>query len=110
MTTMEIFYCTLGMCLVSYLPRVMPPFILAKIKISPLVERWLQYVPTSVFGALVFSEIFLKEGQLDFSLSNVNLLASLLVLLVAVKTHSLGKSIVVGLASFWLLQNIIGML
>ena len=108
MTALEIFYCTLGMCLVSYLPRVMPPFILAKIKISPLVERWLQYVPTSVFGALVFSEIFLKDGQLNFSLFNVNLLASLIVLLVAVKTQSLGKSIVVGLASFWLLQNIIG--
>ena len=38
---------------------------------------------------------------------NINLLASLVVLAVAVKTRSLAKSIVCGLLSFWLLQNII---
>jgi Predicted membrane protein len=107
MSSLDIFYCTLGMCFVTYLPRVLPPLLLANRNISPLLKRWLQYVPTSVFGALVFSEIFIKESGLDMSLLNINLLASLVVLAVAVKTRSLAKSIVCGLLSFWLLQNII---
>lgn len=98
----EIFYCILGMCVVSYIPRALPPFVLARRKLSPVVERWLKYVPTSVFGALVFSEIFISGDTLNLSLGNVNLLVSLLVFAVAVKTKSLGKCIGVGLAAYWL--------
>ena len=60
MSTTEIMYCILGMCIVSYIPRALPPFILARVSLSPIVERWLRYVPTSIFGALVFSEIFIN--------------------------------------------------
>ena len=109
MTSAEILYCTLGMCIVSYLPRVLPPFIMLRMKISPLVERWLRYVPTSVFGALVFSEVFSgPDHTLNFSLYNINLLASIVVLIVAVRTHSLARSIIFGLAAFWLLQRVMG--
>lgn len=107
MTSQEILYCILGMCAVSYVPRVLPPFILAKTRLSPLVERWLRYVPTSVFGALVFSEIFIDGSRLNFSLGNVNLITSLIVLTVAVRTRSLGYSIVVGVSVFWMLKNVI---
>lgn len=102
MTGMEIFYCILGMCIVSYIPRALPPFILAKTKLSPVVERWLKYVPTSVFGALVFSEIFIDGNQLNLNLHNVNLIVSLIVLGVAVKTKSLGKCIGTGMVVYWL--------
>ena len=44
---------------------------------------------------------------INFSLTNINLLASLLVLVVAVRTHSLAKSIVLGLAAFWALQQVL---
>lgn len=107
MNSLEILYCTIGMCIVSYLPRVLPPFVLAKVKISPFVERWLRYIPTSVFGALVFSEIFLKDGRLNIVAANINIWASLLVLIVAVKTHSLAKSIMTGLVAFWFLEKIL---
>lgn len=107
MSSAEIFYCTLGMCIVSYLPRVLPPLVLARCRISPLFERWLRYIPTSVFGSLVFSEIFLQEGLPVFHWNNIALWASFFVLLVAVRTHSLGKSIVSGLTVFWLLEHVL---
>lgn len=107
MSSEEIFVCTVGMCIVSYIPRVLPPFILAKVKLAPWIERWLNYVPTSVFGALVFSEIFLDGSQLNFNLTNISFLASIAVFIVAVKTKSLSKSILVGMAAFWMLENII---
>lgn len=107
MNSVEILYCILGMCVVSYLPRVLPPFILAKTSLSPFVERWLRYVPTSVFGALVFSEIFIDGDKLNLHLDNIHFITSLIVLAVAVKTKSLGKSIVTGMFIFWLLKQIL---
>ena len=38
MTSLEILYCTLGMCIVSYIPRVLPPLILSRHKI-PVLDR-----------------------------------------------------------------------
>lgn len=102
-----ILLCIAGMSLVSYLPRVLPPFILAKTRFSPVAERWLKYVPTSVFGALVFSEIFIDGDKLNFGWDNVNLIASLIVLWVAAKTKSLGKSIVVGVTAYWILKRLL---
>lgn len=107
MSTTEIMYCILGMCIVSYIPRALPPFILARVSLSPVVERWLRYVPTSIFGALVFSEIFIDGDHLNLSLNNINLLASLIVLVVSLKTKSLAKSIVTGIVVYWLLTNFI---
>lgn len=107
MSHAEIFYCILGMCAVSYLPRVLPPFVLARTKMSPFLTRWLKYVPTSVFGALVFSEVFIDGDQLNFSLQNLSLLTSIVVFWVAVKTRSLGKSIVTGMAVFGFLKYVI---
>lgn len=107
MSTTEIMYCILGMCIVSYIPRALPPFILARVSLSPIVERWLRYVPTSIFGALVFSEIFINGDHLNLSLNNINLLASLIVLVVSLKTKSLAKSIATGILVYWILTNFI---
>ena len=107
MTNLEMLYCILGMFIVSYIPRVIPPFLLAKTTLSPFVERWLKYVPTSVFGALVFSEIFIDGNRINLSLGNINLITSLIVLAVSIKTKSLGKSIVTGMFVFWVLKNVV---
>ena len=105
MSNMDIALCIVGMSIVSYIPRALPPFILARTKISPVIERWLKYVPTSVFGSLVFSEIFINNNQVNFSFNNVSLWTSLVVVVVAAKTKSLAKSIIVGLITFWILKN-----
>lgn len=105
MSNMDIALCIVGMSIVSYIPRALPPFILARTKISPVIERWLKYVPTSVFGSLVFSEIFINNKQVNFSFNNVSLWTSLVVVVVAAKTKSLAKSIIVGLITFWILKN-----
>jgi len=105
LSNVDIALCIVGMSIVSYIPRALPPFILAKTKISPLLERWLKYVPTAVFGSLVFSQIFISNKELNFSLSNVSLWTSIIVVIIAAKTKSLAKSIVLGLITFWFLKN-----
>lgn len=107
MTESEVLYCILGMCVVSYIPRLLPPFVLARYSLPPVVAAWLKCVPTSVFGALVFSEVFINGDGVNLRLDNINLIVSLLVLAVAVRTKSLGKSIVTGVGFFWMIKYVV---
>jgi branched-subunit amino acid transport protein len=91
--------------IVTYLPRALPLLLLANAPLPAWFARWLKYVPAAVFGALIFSEIFVRESGLNLTPNNIYLLSSIGVLLVAVKTRSLALSIAVGLLFFYLLQN-----
>jgi len=106
MSSTEILICTIAMAVVTYIPRVLPPLVLAGRKLPAALEDWLSFVPTSVFGALVFAEVFTGPNHtLNFSLNNVSLWASLLTVIVAARTKSLAWSIVTGLAAYWVLSQ-----
>ena len=106
MSSTDIWICILAMAVVTYIPRVLPPLVLAGRKLPAALEDWLSFVPTSVFGALVFAEIFTgPEHTLNFSLQNVSLWASVLTVIVAAKTKSLAWRIGTGLVSYWALSH-----
>lgn len=104
-STEELYICIIGMCLVSYGPRVMPFLLLGNREMPKWFERWLRYVPTSVFGALIFVSIFQTDSGIDVSLGNISMLAAIPVLVVAAKTNSLPYSIITGLVIYWGLQQ-----
>jgi branched-subunit amino acid transport protein len=89
----------------TYLPRLLPLALLSNASLPGWFVLWLKYVPSCVFGAMIFSEIFVRDGRLNLSLDNIYLLASIGVFAVAFKTKSLPLSIALGLLLFWLLQN-----
>lgn len=91
--------------IVTYIPRLLPFVLLSKTTLPEWFKVWLRFVPTSVFGAMIFSEIFVRSNGLNLAINNISLLASLFVFAVAMKTKSLGISIGTGFAAFWLLQN-----
>ncbi len=93
------------MGLVTYLPRVLPLLLLTNYKLPKWFEVWLKFVPTTIFGALIFSEIFVRDDSPNLNLNNIYLIASLLVFAIALKTKSLAISILSGMLIFWLLQN-----
>lgn len=97
--------CIFLMGAVTYLPRLLPFVLLSNISLPGLFTVWLKFVPTSIFGAMIFSEIFVRDSGLNLSFSNIYLLASLPVFAVAMKTKSLGVTIGTGFMVFWLLQN-----
>lgn len=100
MMTTEQMILIIGMALVTYIPRAVPILFFANHDVSVNVKKWLQYIPSAVFSALVCSDIFFWEGELTMSLlTNKKLIPSVLVLLVALKTKSLTWSIAVGLGS-----------
>lgn len=93
------------MGLVTYLPRVLPLLLLKNYKLPKWFELWLKFVPTTIFSALIFSEIFVRENSLNLNFNNISLIASLAVFAIALKTKSLAITILSGMILFWLLQN-----
>jgi branched-subunit amino acid transport protein len=90
---------------VTYLPRLLPLALLANASLPGWFVLWLKYVPSGVFGAMIFSEIFVRADRLNLSFDNIYLISSAGVFAVAFRTKSLPLSIASGLLLFWLLQN-----
>ena len=54
MQNRDIYLMILGMTLVTYLPRVLPAFLMGRIRLSARVEHFLQLIPYTAMTALVF--------------------------------------------------------
>ena len=59
---------------VTYIPRLMPFLLLSKATMPEWFKIWLSYVPTCIFGSMIFSEIFVRENGLNLSFDNIYLL------------------------------------
>lgn len=88
----------LGMGLVTYLPRVIPAWILRGKKLHPFIEAWLKYVPMAVLAALLLPSLVIAEGKLNLDWNNLYLWAALPAGLVAWKTKNMFVTILVGMA------------
>ncbi|MBQ3853253.1 MAG: AzlD domain-containing protein [Anaerovibrio sp.] len=109
MSYSDILLCIFGLFCTSYISRILPLAVLGRRPLPTVLALWLKYVPTSVFGALIFVSIFGDASSgFRFSWSNIEFLAALCVIPVAAKTHSLAYSIIVGLTAYWLLQTYMG--
>jgi branched-subunit amino acid transport protein len=93
----RIFLTILGMALVTYLPRLLPVWILATRKLPDVVITWLRYVPAAVLSALLLPAILVEGSHLHLAWDNLYLLAFFPTLLVAWKTRSLFGAVVVGM-------------
>ena len=67
-------------------------------RVSPLWERFLHFVPVSVFTALVVSSLYKNGESLD-----VTLIALVVAGAVMWRTRQLGLSILLGLGALWIL-------
>ncbi len=88
----------LGMGFVTYIPRLLPAWILRGKKLHPFIEAWLKYVPVAVLAALLLPSLFVADGKLNLVWSNLYLWAALPAGLVAWKTKSMFATILVGMA------------
>ncbi len=91
-----IFLTILGMASVTYIPRLLPVWLLSSRSLPPLVIAWLRYVPVAVLAAMLLPSIAIQEHRIDLGLNNLFLWAAFPTLLVAWKTRSLFGSVLVG--------------
>jgi branched-subunit amino acid transport protein len=101
-----------GMALVTVLPRLLPILLLPGRRLPPIVKRWLSLIVPAILSALLFPDLFFMRdttsATLDLSTSNTFLRASIPTFLVAWRTKSLYKTVVVGIVAVSLLRFFVG--
>jgi len=88
-----------GMALATYFTRYTMIAALGR-EVSPLLQRWLRYVPPAVLAALVVPAALAPQGRLALGLPAWAAMAGAFV---AWRTRSVLWTIVGGMAVFWIL-------
>jgi branched-subunit amino acid transport protein len=79
-------------------------YLLGRFRIPETLQRALNYVPPAVLSAIIFPELFIRNGAMDLSAGNTRMLAGLVAILVAWFGKNTLLTIVVGMAAFFLLR------
>ena len=91
-----------GMGLVTYIPRWLPLFYLAHRKMPQWLIDWLSLIPVAILTALLAPILFTDQSARSFELGKPELLVAIPTLIFALKTKSLGGTILVGMGLYWL--------
>lgn len=100
---LRILVVIIGMAAVTYVPRVLPILILTRLKLPSVIMEWLEFIPAAILAALLTSVLFLRNGQVSMEVER--LLPALPSFFVALKTRSLIKTVVTGIVTMALINN-----
>jgi branched-subunit amino acid transport protein len=93
-----IFLTIIGMGIVTYIPRVLPVWLLSNRSLPDSVKTWLSYIPVAVLSAMLLPSLFLQDGQISFNWDNIYLWAAIPAGLVAWRKRSLFGTVIVGMS------------
>ena len=79
-------------------------YLFGRFQVPETMRRALHYVPPAVFSAIIFPELFLRDGSLDLSMDNTRLLAGLIAIAAAWYSRNTLITILVGMSALFLLQ------
>jgi len=79
-------------------------YLFGRFQVPETMRRALHYVPPAVLSAIIFPELFLRNGSMDISMENTRLLAGLIATLVAWFSKSTLVTILAGMIALFLLQ------
>lgn len=79
-------------------------YLFGRFQVPETMRRALHYVPPAVLSAIIFPELFLREGEWYVSLDNYRLLAGLAAILVAWFSKNTLITIIAGMVVLFLLQ------
>ena len=72
-------------------------YLFGRFEIPETLRRALHYVPPAVLSAIIFPELFYRDGNLDLAWTNTRLLAGLIAIAVAWFSKNTLLTIIVGL-------------
>jgi branched-subunit amino acid transport protein len=75
-----------------------------RVRVPSTVHRALRFVPPAVLSAIIFPEVLMSNGRLDFGFGNHRLLAGVVAVLVAIWTRKTLPTILAGMAALLLLS------
>ena len=96
-----------GMGLLTYLPRSLPLLYLAHKKLPQWLIDWLSLIPVAILSALLAPSLFTDSATRNIELGKPELLVAIPTLLFALKTRSLGGTVLIGMLLYWLTEMII---
>ena len=102
---MNIWLVMLAGGLLTYLTRLSFIALFGKISMPAWLESSLRFVPPAVLSAIIFPELILPGGHLDFTLGNTRLVAGCMAVLVALWKRNLLLTILAGMAVLLLLET-----
>ena len=90
--------------LITFSIRFSLIYLFGKFEIPEAIRRALRYVPPAVLSAIIFPELFLRDGMLDLSLENTRLLAGLVAILFGWLSKNTLVTIIAGMLALFLLK------
>jgi len=99
---MTIWFIILGMAAVTYIPRVMPLIALNEESLPLWARRGLSYVPIAVLSAVIAPEFLPSEDYGQFVVDG-RLLAGIVAVAVAWKTHNTALTVILGIIALVIL-------
>jgi branched-subunit amino acid transport protein len=108
MISQDYLFLCLGMGLVTYVPRWAPLFALSNRTLPLWLVEWLDLIPAAILSALILPSLVTVGEPRHLSLWNIDLLVAVPVFLFALRTRSLGGTVVLGMALYWLAGKFLG--
>lgn len=102
MTLGDYLFLVGGMGLVTYLPRALPLLYLAHKELPRWFMDWLSLIPAAILSALLAPILFADAGTRTLAFGKPELIVAVPTLLFAIKTRSLGGTVIVGMFLYWL--------
>jgi branched-subunit amino acid transport protein len=105
---MSLWLTILAAGVATYATRLSFIFLLERIEVPALFQRSLRFVPVAVLSAIILPELVERNGTLDPSPLNPQLLAGLLAVLVAWRTKNVLLTISAGMAALLIIRAFAG--
>lgn len=105
---MTLWIAIIGMGIITYAIRLSLIVMSDRITLSDPVQQALRFVPAAVLSAIIAPEMFRPGGVLDVSLGNARMVAGLVAIVVAWKTHNVLLTIGLGMLAMWGMQWLLG--
>lgn len=99
--SLDYFLVVLGMAAVTYVPRWVPLVVLARRRIPSWLLEGLDLIPAAVLSALVLPSLVTAGEPRLLVILEPKLLVAVPTFLFALKTRSLGGTVVVGMGLYW---------
>ncbi len=96
----------IGMAITNFAIRLTPMALLSRVELPRPMMRWLSFVPVSVMGALVATEVMRPGGEWLPPLSNPGIPAAVTTALVFRLTRSFLGSTIAGMVAYTLLAAV----
>ncbi len=98
----------IGMGLVTYIPRWFPLFFLSQRKLPQWFIEWLDMIPVAILSALIFSDLFVTGDPRHLDVLQMKSIVAIPTFLFALKTKSMGGTVIAGMVLFWLAGRFFG--